>query len=41
MKSYRAIALSPTAIARAVRYAIEQPEDVDVNEIVLRPTATR
>lgn len=41
MKSYRAIALSPTAIARAVRYAIEQPADVDVNEIVLRPTATR
>jgi NADP-dependent 3-hydroxy acid dehydrogenase YdfG len=26
--------------ARAVRYAIEQPGDVDVNEIVVRPTAT-
>jgi NADP-dependent 3-hydroxy acid dehydrogenase YdfG len=38
MKSYRAIALQPDAIGRAVRYAIEQPEDVDVNEIVVRPT---
>ncbi|GGJ80896.1 SDR family oxidoreductase [Pseudomonas matsuisoli] len=38
MESYRAIALKPDAIGRAVRYAIEQPEDVDVNEIVVRPT---
>ncbi|MBB4019962.1 NADP-dependent 3-hydroxy acid dehydrogenase YdfG [Chelatococcus caeni] len=41
MKTYRAIALKPDAIGRAVRYAIEQPDDVDVNEIVVRPTATR
>lgn len=41
MKSYRAIALQPDAIGRAVRFAIEQPDDVDVNEIVVRPTATR
>jgi NADP-dependent 3-hydroxy acid dehydrogenase YdfG len=40
MKTYRAIALQPDAIARAVRFAIEQPEDVDVNEIVVRPTRT-
>ncbi len=39
MQSYRAIALRPDAIARAVRYAIEQPDEVDVNEIVVRPTA--
>ncbi|EFH13697.1 SDR family oxidoreductase [Teichococcus cervicalis] len=39
MRDYRAIALRPDAIARAVRYAIEQPGDVDVNEIVVRPTA--
>jgi len=26
------------AVARAIAYAIEQPADVDVNEIVLRPT---
>jgi len=38
MAAYRAIALKPDAIGRAVRYAIEQPEDVDVNEIVVRPT---
>lgn len=38
MKSYRAIALTPDAIGRAVRFAIEQPDDVDVNEIVVRPT---
>ena len=41
MKTYRAIALQPAAIGRAVRFAIEQPDDVDVNEIVVRPTATR
>lgn len=40
MKAYRAIALQPDAIGRAVRFAIEQPEDVDVNEIVVRPTRT-
>lgn len=41
MKLYRAIALQPDAIARAVRYAIAEPDDVDVNEIVIRPTATQ
>jgi len=41
MRNYRAIALKPEAIARAVRYAIEQPEDVDISEIVVRPTAAR
>ena len=41
MKLYRAIALRPDAIARAVRYAIDEPDDVDVNEIVIRPTATQ
>ncbi len=38
MRTYRAIALQPNAIGRAVRYALEQPDDVDVNEIVVRPT---
>jgi len=41
MKIYRAIALQPDSIARAVRFAIEQPDDVNVNEIVIRPTAAR
>jgi NADP-dependent 3-hydroxy acid dehydrogenase YdfG len=40
MKTYRTIALQPDAIGRAVRYAIEQPGDVDVSEIVIRPTAS-
>lgn len=39
MVDYRAVALQPDAIGRAVRYAIEQPDEVDVNEIVVRPTA--
>lgn len=39
MKSYRRDALPASAIARAIAYAIEQPEDVDVNELVIRPIA--
>ena len=38
MKAYRAIALQPDANGRAVRFAIELPDDVDVSEIVVRPT---
>jgi len=33
------MAISPDAIARAMAFAIEQPADVDVGEIVIRPTA--
>jgi NADP-dependent 3-hydroxy acid dehydrogenase YdfG len=33
------IAIAPDAIARAIAFAIEQPDDVDVNEITVRPTA--
>lgn len=33
------IAIPPAAIARAVAFALDQPADVDVNEIVVRPTA--
>ena len=33
------IAIPPAAIARAIAYALEQPPDVDVGEIVVRPTA--
>lgn len=36
--NYRTTALTADAIARAIAYAIEQPEDVDVNEIIVRPT---
>ena len=31
--------ISPDAIARAIVFAIEQPADVDVGEIIVRPTA--
>lgn len=33
------MAISPDAIARAIVFAIEQPADVDVGEIIVRPTA--
>lgn len=32
------MAIPPDAIAQAIAYAIEQPDSVDVNEIVIRPT---
>lgn len=32
-------AIPADAVARAVAFAIEQPEDVDINEIALRPTS--
>jgi NADP-dependent 3-hydroxy acid dehydrogenase YdfG len=35
---YKAIAIAADSFARAVAFAISQPEDVDVNEIVFRPT---
>ncbi|EGH32143.1 Short-chain dehydrogenase/reductase SDR [Pseudomonas syringae pv. japonica str. M301072] len=38
MKAFRKVALEPDAIARALVYAIEQPDGVDVSEIVVRPT---
>lgn len=37
MKEYRRIALPATAIARAIVYALEQPENVDVSEMVIKP----
>jgi NADP-dependent 3-hydroxy acid dehydrogenase YdfG len=33
------IAIAPEAIARAISFALEQPSDVDVGDIVVRPTA--
>ena len=33
------MAIPPAAIARAIAFAIEQPANVDVNEIIVRPTA--
>lgn len=40
MKAFRAITISPEAIANSILYAISQPDNVDVSEIVIRPTAS-
>lgn len=40
MKAFRRVAITPDAIARAVAYAVEQPDDVDVSELIVRPTAS-
>jgi len=39
IRDFRKVALTPDAIARAMAYVIEQPADVDVNELIIRPTA--
>jgi NADP-dependent 3-hydroxy acid dehydrogenase YdfG len=39
-KEMRRLAITPDAIARAILFAIEQPADVDVNEIIVRPTVS-
>jgi len=39
LKDWRQKSLTPDAIARAIRYALEQPDGVDVNEVIVRPTA--
>ncbi len=38
-ENYRRTAIPADSFARMVAFAIEQPEDVDVNEILFRPTA--
>lgn len=40
MREFRKIAIGADAIARAIAYAIEQPADVDVSELIVRPTAS-
>ncbi|MEV6576192.1 SDR family oxidoreductase [Streptomyces sp. NPDC051577] len=40
MKAYRAVALPASAIADAIAYALSQPPGVDVNEVIVRPTAS-
>jgi NADP-dependent 3-hydroxy acid dehydrogenase YdfG len=37
--SMEEFAMSPDAVARAIAFAIEQPADIDVGEIIVRPTA--
>jgi NADP-dependent 3-hydroxy acid dehydrogenase YdfG len=38
VKEFYKQAIPADSVARAIAYAIEQPADVDINEIVLRPT---
>lgn len=40
MKDYRRVSIPASAIAQSILYAISQPAEVDVNEIVVRPTAS-
>lgn len=40
MREFRKVAIAASAIARAIAYAIEQPADVDVSELIVRPTAS-
>ncbi|QOS78077.1 SDR family oxidoreductase [Paenibacillus sp. JNUCC31] len=40
MKDYRSLSIPASAIAQSILYAISQPAEVDVNEIVVRPTAS-
>lgn len=37
LTEWRKRSLTPDAIARAIRYAVEQPDGVDVNEVIVRP----
>lgn len=41
MRTYRADSIPPDAIARAVAYAIAEPAEVNVNELVIRPARQR
>ena len=40
MREFRRIALAPQAVARAIAYAISQSDDVDVSEVIVRPTSS-
>ncbi len=41
MRTYRAVSIPADAIAAAISYAVGQPPDVDVNEIIVRPAGQR
>ncbi|HEU5157454.1 MAG TPA: SDR family oxidoreductase [Streptosporangiaceae bacterium] len=41
MRTYRAVSIRPEDVANAIAYAVAQPSGVDVNEIILRPSAQR
>lgn len=37
-RSMAELGIDPAAVARAIAFAIEQPRDVEIGEIVVRPT---
>lgn len=39
VKRKQELAIGPDAVARAIAFAIEQPDDVEIGSIVVRPTA--
>ena len=39
LREFYKMAMPATSIARAIAYAIEQPADVEIDEVVIRPTA--
>lgn len=41
MSAYRQHAMDPSTIAAAIAYALDQPAEVDVNEIIVRPSRQR
>lgn len=40
MKALRRVAIRPEAVAHTIAYAIDQPADVDVSELIVRATAS-
>ena len=40
MQEFRKIAIPAEAIARSILFAIAQPDDVDISEMIVRPTAS-
>lgn len=40
MRDFRRVTIEPDAISRAIAFAMEQPADVDVSELIVRPVAS-
>lgn len=40
MVEFRKVAIPAESIANAIAFAVEQPDGVDVSEIIVRPTAS-
>jgi NADP-dependent 3-hydroxy acid dehydrogenase YdfG len=40
MRIWRSVAISPESVAGSILYALSQPFEVDVSEIIIRPTAS-